>query len=77
MAQIVKNLPEMWEIWVRSLGLGRSPGEWNGKPLQYSCLESHKESDRTEQLYIHTYIHTYTNTHTLFERIMQISCSLV
>ena len=22
------------------LGLGRSPGEWNGYPLQYSCLEN-------------------------------------
>ena len=22
------------------LGLGRSPGEGNGKPLQYSCLEN-------------------------------------
>ena len=22
------------------LGLGRSPGEWNGNPLQYSCLEN-------------------------------------
>ena len=46
------------------LGLGRSPGEGNGKPLQYSCLENpmdrgvwwatvfwgHKESDTTEQL---------------------------
>ena len=21
-------------------GLGRSPGEWNGHPLQYSCLEN-------------------------------------
>ena len=21
-------------------GPGRSPGEWNGKPLQYSCLEN-------------------------------------
>ena len=21
-------------------GLGRSPGEWNGSPLQYSCLEN-------------------------------------
>ena len=21
-------------------GWGRSPGEWNGKPLQYSCLEN-------------------------------------
>ena len=22
------------------LGLGRSPGKWNGYPLQYSCLEN-------------------------------------
>ena len=43
-------------------GLGRSPGEGNGNPLQYSCLENsmdmgslvdyslwgHKESDTTE-----------------------------
>ena len=21
-------------------GLGRSPGEWNGNPLQYPCLEN-------------------------------------
>ena len=21
-------------------GLGRNPGEWNGNPLQYSCLEN-------------------------------------
>ena len=45
-------------------GLGRSPGEGNGTPLQYSCLENHgrrnlvgyrprgrKESDMTEQLH--------------------------
>ena len=46
-------------------GLGRSPGEGNGKPLQYSCLESpmdkgawratvhggHKELDMTEWLH--------------------------
>ena len=25
-----KNLPEMRETWVRSLGLGKSPGEGNG-----------------------------------------------
>ena len=45
-------------------GLGRSPGEGNGNPLQYSCLENHqgqrslvgyspwgcKESDTTEKL---------------------------
>ena len=42
-------------------GLGRSPGEGNGNPLQYSCLENprdreayslwdHEESDMTERL---------------------------
>ena len=33
-------------------GLGRSPGEGNGYPLQYSGLESSmdEESDTTEQL---------------------------
>ena len=25
------------------LGLGRSPGERNGKPLQYSCLENPRD----------------------------------
>ena len=40
MAQVVKSLPAMWEIWVRSLGGGRSPGEGNGNPLPYSCLEN-------------------------------------
>ena len=27
-------------------GLGRSPGEGNGNPLQYSCLESPMDSGR-------------------------------
>ena len=39
-AQVVKNLPAMQETRVWSPGLGRSPGEGNGNPLQYSCLES-------------------------------------
>ena len=26
--------------WGSILGLGRSPGEGNGNPLQYSCLEN-------------------------------------
>ena len=48
-------------------GLGRSPGEGNGNPLQYSCLENpmdggawwatvhggHNESDTTERLHFH------------------------
>ena len=58
-AQMVKNLSAMREIWVR-----RFPGEGHGNPLQYSCLEnphgqrslagyspeSHKELDMTELL---------------------------
>ena len=48
-------------------GSGRSPGEENGNPLQYSCLENpmdgeawwaivhggRKESDTTERLHFH------------------------
>ena len=62
-AQTVKNLPEMWETWVQSLGWERAPGGEHGNPLQYSCLENpmdrgawwatvqdRKESDTTEQL---------------------------
>jgi len=41
---MVKNLPAMQETRVRSLGGEDSPGEGNGNPLQYSCLE--KSMDR-------------------------------
>ena len=51
-------------------GSGRSPGEGNGNPLQYSCLENSKDgrslvgyspwcrkkSDTTEQLHIYIYL---------------------
>ena len=45
---MVKNPPAMWETWVPCNvgdlglipGLGRSPGEGNGYPLQYSGLEN-------------------------------------
>ena len=30
----------MQETWVQSLGQEESPGERNGNPLQYSCLEN-------------------------------------
>ena len=44
MAQRLKHLPPMQETQVRSLGSitgsGRSPGEGNGNPLQYSYLEN-------------------------------------
>ena len=38
-AQIVKNLPAMQETQLQSESR-RSPGEGNGNPLQYSCLEN-------------------------------------
>ena len=40
MAQRLKRLPAMQETWVQSLGQEDSPGEANGNPLQYSCLEN-------------------------------------
>ena len=40
MTQLVKNLCALWETWAWSLGLGRSPGEGKGYPLQYFGLES-------------------------------------
>ena len=59
--QMVKNLPAMWETWVRSQGW-EDPLEEGMAALQYSCLENpqgqrslvgyspwgHKESDMTD-----------------------------
>ena len=39
-AQLVRNPPVMWETLGSIPGLGRSPGEGNGYPLQYSGLEN-------------------------------------
>ena len=39
-AQRVKNPPAVWETWGLNPGSGRSPGEGNGYPLQYSGLEN-------------------------------------
>ena len=66
-AQTVKNLPTVWETWVRSLDWEDSSGGGQGNPLQYSCLENphgqrglegyspwgHKESGTTEQIRQH------------------------
>ena len=68
MAQKEKNLPEMWETWLQSLGRedtlekGRQltpvflPGEFPGQcSLAGYSPWGHKESDITEQL---TFSHT-------------------
>ena len=39
-AQMVKHVTAIQETWVQSLGQEDSPGEGNGDPLQYSCLEN-------------------------------------
>ena len=45
-AQLVKNLPAMWETWVRSLGWEVFwPGEFHGLYSPWGC----KESDTTER----------------------------
>ena len=54
-------------------GLGRSPGEGNGSPFQYSCLEyphgrkslvdyslwGHKESETTKRLHFHVHLQSH------------------
>ena len=42
MAQLIKNLPAMWETWVDPW-VGKIPGEGKGDPLQYSSLENSKD----------------------------------
>ena len=55
-AQLAKNLPAMWETWVRSLGWedplekGKAPGFWPGKSHGPYSSWGRKESDTTEQL---------------------------
>ena len=68
LAQLVKNLPAVWETWVRSLGWedplekGKTthssilPGEFHGqRSLIGSRPWGHKELDMTEQLSIVQY----------------------
>ena len=72
-AQLVKNPPARdgdARDTGSNPGLGRSPGEGNGDPLQYSCLENSMdrgawwatdrgiaELDRTECMHAHVLFH--------------------
>ena len=61
-AQIIKNLPAMWETWVQSLGwkdpLEKKqlptpvfwPGEFHGQRNLQATVHCHKELDTTERL---------------------------
>ena len=46
-AQMVKNLPTVQEIWVLSLGQEDPLKDLHGNPLQYCCLE---ESGRLQSV---------------------------
>ena len=50
--QMVKNLPTVQEIWVRSLGQEDPLEKENSNPLQYSCLETSKDRG-TRQATVH------------------------
>ena len=68
-------------------GLGRSPGEGNGNPLQYSCLENPMDRGawwatvhRVEQsqtklkclsVHMHTHIHTHTHTYIYIKMFLE------
>ena len=56
---MVKNLPEIQETWVHSLNWEDSPGEGNGYPLQYSCLENHMDRGAWQAT-----VHGVTESHT-------------
>jgi len=47
---VVNNLPASVGDASSFLGLGRSPGEGNGNPLQYSCLENPTETGEPDKL---------------------------
>ena len=69
-------------------GSGRSPGEGNGNPLQYSCLENPMDrgawrpivhgvkKSRTQLLCVfeHTHTHTHTDLHSGLGKVEQNIC---
>ena len=73
-AQMVKNLPAMWETWVSSLGREDSLWGGHGNPFQYSCLEN-PQGQRSLVGYspwVHRVRHDWATNHTSYpcEKIM-------
>ena len=71
-------------------GLGRYPGEGNGNPLQYSCLENSMDrgawwatvhgvaKSRTwlSDSHTHTYTHTHTHITVIILNLAKVKCSI-
>ena len=72
MAQLVKNLSagDLGSI----PGLGRSPGERNGYPRQYSCLENATDRCRRDRVTntsrFHVYVKAWLNGRVIDEQCM-------
>ena len=62
---VVKNLPASAGDVGSIPRWGRSPGEGNGNPLQYSCLENAMDRGAwwAQSMLLHTHPLTLTHTH--------------
>ena len=78
----------MWETRVGSLSQEDSPGEGNGKPLQYFCLENpmdrgaweaivHGVAKSRTQLRDFTYLLTYLVECKQMEELIAVMCYLI
>ena len=56
---VVKNLPANAGDMGSISGLGISPGEGNGNPLQYSCLKNSIDR-RAWQATVHSFVKSWT-----------------
>ena len=88
---IVKHLPAMQETQVWTLGLGRSSGEGNGNPLQYSCPENSmnrrvwwakvhrvaKSQTILKRLSKHTHLHMNISRLLVFRKLITFSAIMI
>ena len=69
-AQLVKNLPAIWETWVGKIHWGRdwlcTPVFWPGEFQRLYSPWGHKESDMTEWLSLFTFFTTSTTWEALY-----------
>ena len=67
-AQLIKNLPAMWETWVRSLGwedplenrMATHSSTWPGESHRLYSPWGCKESDMTEQLSLYHHVECFS-----------------